>query len=216
MTQIIGFSGRKFSGKNTCADQMEGLILAHSPSLFPRIANHVRLYAFADPMKRVCQQFFGLTRNQCYGSNTEKNTPTILQWGDFPVHIPDKAGYMTAREVLQFFGTEVIRAMEANAHVRALMWDIEHDHPEFALVTDVRFPNEVDAIRERGGKVIRLTRALYGEDNHPSESSLDPERYDWDNFDFVLDNANMNLEEQRQNLRTLVELWGLHITGAEV
>lgn len=42
------------------------------------------------------------------------------------------------------------------------------------VVTDVRFPNEADAIRDAGGVLIRLVRPSAGQgDAHPSETALD-------------------------------------------
>ena len=209
---IIGFSGKKSSGKNTCADVLiERLLntyLTDCPS-----QQIVKSYSFADPMKRMCRKFFGLTMEQCYGTNDQKNSPTIVHWADFPVSgimtEEQSQRHMTAREVLQYFGTEVIRRMEPDAHVRALMSDIEEDNPRFALNTDARFPNEVSAIQERGGKVIRLTRCIYPDDKHDSETALDPENYDWNNFDYVLDNQNLNLSEQGVLLINLATKWGI-------
>ena len=63
------------------------------------------------------------------------------------------------------------------------------------LITDVRFPNEVDAIKQRNGKVIRVNRINYKQyveyegkmveafDVHPSETSLD----NYDGFDYVIE-----------------------------
>lgn len=200
---IIGFSGRKGSGKNTCAD----FITAHiygSKSL--SVAPTVQTYAFADPMKRMCMQFFGLTHDQCYGTNEQKNSFTILRWEDFPVVAiaAQHDGFMSAREVLQFFGTEILRKMYMNTHVQALMYDIDHDECFLAQITDVRFPNEVAGIQARGGKVIRLTRVIYSEDQHESETALDPENYDWNNFDYILDNADLDLTQQKNSVLNLI------------
>ena len=211
---IIGFSGRKSSGKNTCADQLTERILdAQNANSYLSPKQIVKSYSFADPMKRMCRKFFGLTMEQCYGTNDDKNSPTMIHWRNFPVPgiMTEEQGqrHMTAREVLQFFGTEVIRRMEPDAHVRALMSDIDEDFPLFAFATDARFPNEVSAIQATGGKVIRLTRCIYPDDNHESETSLDPENYDWSNFDYILDNKDMTLWEQSLLLNTIAQKWGI-------
>ncbi len=215
ITTIIGFSGRKSSGKNTCADVLTDLILDTKLNTYKTLMPEqiIKSYAFADPMKRVCTQFFGLTWNQCYGTNEQKNTETLVQWENFPVaglaENIGRHGPMTAREVLQYFGTEILRKMEPNAHVRALMWDIVKDSPQFACVTDVRFPNEVAAIKECGGKVIRLTRVVYPNDTHESETALDEENYDWNNFDYILDNESISLEQQLRVLHIVATAWKL-------
>ena len=62
------------------------------------------------------------------------------------------------------------------------------------IITDVRFPNEAKAIKDRGGIVIRVNRTYYTEDKkyiigydpfetHPSETALD----DYE-FDYVIEN----------------------------
>lgn len=209
---IIGFSGRKQSGKNTCAEFLTSYVQKKNPTLYTQSGSRlIKTYAFADPMKRVCMQYFGLSYEQCYGTNEEKNSPTLVKWRDFPVTevAEGRGGYMTAREVLQFFGTEVIRKMLNNAHVNALMWDIAQDSPLVALVTDVRFINEVEAVQNTGGKVIRLTRVRFMEDKHESETALDPENFDWTKFDNILDNRELTVWEQEVILETLAKKWGL-------
>jgi len=104
---------------------------------------------------------------------------------------------MTAREVMQYVGTEVFRKMYHNVWADATIRRIEIEQPLVALITDCRFPNEVEAIQKAGGKVMRLTRDIYeGQDQHPSETALDKDEFDWSKFDWVIDNHKMNLLEQ--------------------
>jgi len=51
------------------------------------------------------------------------------------------------------------------------------------IITDCRFPNEAQAIKERGGILIRIERPGLAESNHLSETSLDSAT-----FDFIIDN----------------------------
>tara|TARA_R100001244_G_scaffold120565_1_gene90177 strand:- start:2776 stop:3039 length:264 start_codon:yes stop_codon:yes gene_type:complete len=74
---------------------------------------------------------------------------------------------------------------------------------ELAIVPDVRFPNEADAIKQAGGKVIRLTRSPH-DDQHESETALD----DYEGFDHVLDNANSSLDETNRALMEVLRGWG--------
>jgi hypothetical protein len=91
---------------------------------------------------------------------------------------------MTVRDFLQKLGTEGVReAVHPDAWVNALFTDYYH-HAKW-VITDVRFPNEAQAIKDRGGVVIRVNRPGVGPvNNHPSETALD----DWD-FDHVIDNS---------------------------
>jgi len=52
------------------------------------------------------------------------------------------------------------------------------------VITDVRFPNEANAIREAGGILIRIDRADVPRLDHPTECALD----DYD-FDHVVENS---------------------------
>ena len=64
---------------------------------------------------------------------------------------------LTPRRMLQLLGTEGGRKIiHPNIWLNALFADLKEDSKW--VITDVRFPNEADAILERGGKVIDLAR----------------------------------------------------------
>jgi hypothetical protein len=109
---------------------------------------------------------------------------------------------MTVRDLLQKLGTECMRTgLHENTWVNALMADyqkelrIETDHPYSEhltarypnwIITDVRFPNEAQAIKDKGGIIIRIDRPGVKPINaHPSETGLD----DW-NFDHKIANVS--------------------------
>ena len=60
---------------------------------------------------------------------------------------------------------------------------------ELAIIADVRFPNEAEAVENAGGKLVRLTRNVYN-DNHSSEVALDD--YPFTNY---IDNSDTNIED---------------------
>lgn len=74
---------------------------------------------------------------------------------------------------------------------------VENEYPNW-IITDVRFPNEAKAIKERGGIVIRVNRFDYTKeelaDMHESETALD----DYHDFDCIINNKESltNLIEQ--------------------
>jgi hypothetical protein len=201
---------------------------------------YVKLYSFAEYLKvDVAINILGLTREQVFGSNEQKNTPTHLRWENMPgivsfkdhewIQICDsnytehnikegldflgvvrhEPGPMTAREVLQFVGTEVFRRMYENVWVDATIRKIVKEKPGLALISDVRFPNEVAGVQQHDGIVIKLTRTLFPEDNHASESSLDKDKFDWQNFNYVIDNQNMNIEQQNKEVYNILYSLGL-------
>lgn len=169
-----------------------------SQSIWP----YVRSFGFADPLKIISIQLFGLLEEQCYGTNDQKNTPINIKWEDLPVS-SDKTGFITAREFLQYFGTEVCRKIKPNIWVDSCINRINQSGTELAIVSDVRFPNEVDAIQKAGGKVIRLTRKPY-EDIHDSEISLD----DYEGFDYVLENQDLSIDETNKQMLGILKSWG--------
>ena len=66
---------------------------------------------------------------------------------------------------------------------------------------------EVEAVQKAGGKVVRLTRQIY-EDSHSSETALDEDKYDWKNFDAVVDNSGMGIKETNNSIQKLISDWG--------
>jgi len=93
---------------------------------------------------------------------------------------------LTVREFLQKLGTEAIRdAIHPNAWGNALFADY---HPIYLMgtekfqkaiypnwiITDVRFQNEADLLKEKGGKLIYVARkGIKPVNSHPSETSLE-------------------------------------------
>jgi hypothetical protein len=153
--KLIGFAGKKRVGKDTAGEYL------CSQYGFERMA-------FADPLKRVCAIMFGLSDEQLYGELKET--------------VDIRYNY-TPRQILQKFGTEMIR--EKLHETFPLMGDSsqfwidcfkrEYSNSdsngvnELVCVTDVRFENEAKAIIDLGGIVILIERGFGSEDTHSSE-----------------------------------------------
>lgn len=106
------------------------------------------------------------------------------------VHDP---GPMTAREFMQYLGTDICRRMYQNVWVDNCLKRIQNDRPPIAIIADCRFMNEVKAIQEAGGKVIRLTRKT-SDSTHQSEIDTD----NYQGFDAVIDNQSMSINESTE------------------
>jgi hypothetical protein len=115
---------------------------------------------------------------------------------------------LTPRLLLQLIGTECGRQIiHPNIWVNALMSDYycpycgfvdsgpdnsnecykgkDHELPNW-IITDVRFPNEAEAIKQRGGVVIRINNPrIESTDKHLSETSLDS----YKGFDATITNS---------------------------
>lgn len=178
----------------------------------------IKLYSFADRLKRdICMNILGLTYDQCYGTDTAKNSVTDLRWCDMPGYAEswinefniDSSGLMTARQVMEFVGTNIFRNMKDSVWVDATLGQISRDKSKLAVITDCRFPNEISAVKNAGGKVVRLTRSLF-DSKHKSENILNKDQYDWNNFDYIIDNASMSIYEQCIEIeKILVEVLSL-------
>ena len=162
-------------------------------NLYKDLDQHIKIYNFADTLKQnVCMQVFGLSYEQCYGTDDNKNELVDCFW---PSDEKKPNKQMTAREVMQYVGTDVFRKIKKTVWIDSTMSRILKDKPKMAIITDCRFPDEVNAVKNAGGYVIRLTRDLHNS-SHSSETALDKDNYDWKNFDYVLDNQNLTIYEQ--------------------
>lgn len=245
MTNILGLSGHKQSGKSTCAkflhgyqlrfnDVVEKFLMDEDGNLivnatqlnergeevegfgfldverrdeeFVEYASRtvwpfVRSFSFADPLKSISIQLFGLSDEQCFGSDEDKNTPINVKWENMP-DAGDKSGFMTAREFLQHFGTDICRKIKDDIWTSSCIRRILSSGTDLAIIPDVRFPNEVEEIQKAGGKVIRLTRKPH-EDCHPSETALD----DYDGFDRVINNEELDIDQTNIELMNVLREW---------
>lgn len=175
-----------------------------------RIWPLIRGYNFADSLKEICVMLFNIPPECVYGTDEQKNQiQEHLLWENMPGIYTDKlafqhsecnpswygwqyhaAGPMTAREFMQYFGTDVMRKMYEPIWLENCFRRIEADKPEIAVIGDCRFLNEIEAVQKRGGKVIRLTRSLY-ESTHQSEIDAD----NYNKFDGIIDNSNLDINQ---------------------
>lgn len=189
--KLFVLSGKKQSGKNTCGEFIEEFYRSVSPK------SVVKFYSFADVLKRdICINILGLTEEQCYGEDSDKNTMTGIVWN---------GQQLTARQVMQIVGTDIFRSLMDNVWTSATFNKIKRDNPDVAIITDCRFPNEVSESQGFGGTVIRLTRHVNVENEHSSEMALDKEFFDWFRFNYIIDNEYMTLEEQKESIFGILE-----------
>jgi hypothetical protein len=195
MNHIIAFAGRKQSGKTTCSEFVQKII---NGLIEPY--NNSKIYNFADPLKQdICMNILGLSKDQCYGTDEQKNELVNCYWDN---------NQLTAREVMQLVGTDMFRSMQRNVWSDATIRKIKKENPSMAIIADCRFPNEVDAVKDAGGYVIKLTRNPYSS-NHSSETALDDNTYDQSNFDLIIDNRILNILEQNSAIQEFLTNKGI-------
>lgn len=225
---IIGINGKIGSGKDTV-----GLIIQYltdelnkaNPKEFTEWVDggfHIsdwKIMKFAGKLKLIASILTGATLKQLEDQDFKKREMSP-EWG------------ITYRELLQKLGTEAMRnGLHENVWVNALFADYkiaypregitysEQDLPNW-IITDMRFPNEMDVIKAKGGITIRVNRfynnnikiptitdngAKYfieadGIPEHPSETALDDHK-----FDYVIDN-NGSISDLIDKVRDILTL----------
>ena len=75
---------------------------------------------------------------------------------------------------------------------------IHSEYPNW-VITDMRFPNELEAIKNRDGISIRVNRGPQNSKGHESETALDSSI-----FDYTIDN-NSTIEDLIAQVKTILE-----------
>ncbi|NBO99214.1 MAG: hypothetical protein EBU90_03680 [Proteobacteria bacterium] len=166
---------------------------------------YIKVYHFADTLKDIAINLFGLNPQNIYGTDKQKNAKTHLSWEEMPTK-EDKKGLMSHRDFLEYFGTKIVRHIHPDAWVKATINKIVAEDPQIAIIPDVRFPNEVTAILDNNGAVIRLKRDLF-HDPISCESSLDENIFDWNKFTCIIDNCDISIEDFCKVLDEAKHLW---------
>lgn len=196
MTKIIAFAGRKQSGKTTASLMVKD----YFQSVLNFEDNDVKIYNFADPLKNdICIKILGLSYDQCYGEDEHKNALTNLEW---------EGQKLTAREVMQFIGTDIFRKMKQNIWAEATINKIKSENPKVAIIADCRFPNEVESVKCVGGIVIKLMLNPFNS-SHSSETALDQKNYHNKNFDLVVYNNNLSISDKNYAILTFLKKKGI-------
>ena len=208
---IIGICGLIGAGKDTAADYLVNL-------------HHFRRESFASTLKDAVAQVFGWDRTMLEGRTKQAREwrEQIDPWWADRLNMPR----LTPRWILQYWGTEVCRhGFHDDIWIASLENKLRRSQDD-VVISDCRFPNEISAIKNAGGRVIRVIRgaepAWYdsavsvnrGPDGN-STWSLSRRRLEklgihasetaWigTEFDAVLDN-NSTLDDLYQQVKSLV------------
>ena len=130
---IIGFVGFIGSGKDTAADY---LVNFHG----------FRRDSFASTLKDAVSNIFGWDRTLIEGRTTESREwrDQVDTWWAERLNMPN----LTPRWILQQWGTEVIRnGFHNDIWIASLENKMRKTHDN-VVITDVRFPNEIKAIKK--------------------------------------------------------------------
>lgn len=168
---IIGLSGPKGSGKSVVADYL--------------INNGYIEYAFAEPLKKAIQNIFMLEDEQLWGSKKE---------------LIDEFWKVSPRSLMQTIGTDIFRERlgilchgfgnSENIWVRCFEKWLQNlnNNNNNIVVSDIRFVNEAEKIKELGGKIYYISRnnKINDYSQHSSESSMELRLNDY--IDYKINN----------------------------
>lgn len=113
---------------------------------------------FADALKQSCSAAFGIPMR--YFTDPDLKELPLTEFG-YP--------HETPRRILQFTGTELFRSRWDNIWINT--WRLTAMKYPRVVVSDMRFPNELAAVKALGGTAIRVIRPtmLPSGDLHESE-----------------------------------------------
>lgn len=140
---IVGVCGLIGSGKDTIADYLVNI-------------HQFRRDSFAASLKDAVSAVFGWDREMLEGRSRSSREwrEQVDAWWAARLGMP----HLTPRWVLQNWGTEVCRrGFHEDIWVASVENKLRRSQDD-VVISDCRFPNEVEAIRRAGGLVIRVIR----------------------------------------------------------
>ena len=185
--KIIGISGKKQSGKDT--------IYRVARDIFTELDPKVRVgrVAYADALKAEVSEITGFRTDYI-----EENKDRF-------------------RALLQVWGTEFRREFHGYDYWIQKMGDIltsSEPHYDILFITDVRFKNEAEYIKEMDGQVLRVVRRspetyhtlqdMPELDNHATENDMD----DYIDYDYTINN-DKSPDDLVKSVRDMLATLGL-------
>jgi hypothetical protein len=205
---IIGICGWAGAGKDTAANYLVGW-------------HGFRRDSFAGALKDAVAAVFGWDRELLEGLTTEARVwrEQVDPWWAERLGMP----HLTPRWVLQYWGTEVCRQGFHDDIWIAALENRLRSRTGHTVISDVRFPNEVHAIRNAGGRIIWIKRgadpewcstliemrehdiALGIRTDYMKQFNVHASEWAWvgTRFDAVIDN-NGSVEQLYEQLKNLV------------
>ncbi len=200
---------------NTTEGEQELNLHSKSPEvvqwLDENVHPYLKFFSHADKLKEFAVDVLGLNPDHVYGTQEDKKQLSHIAWENMAGYAQPKKtkslNLMTVREVLEYFGTDIVRRISPNGWAKSSIKSVLQFNPLIAVNDDTRFEDEVEAVKAVGGKVIRLTRTTEeaAKNTHKSNTALD--NVDPAIFDAVIDNQNLSLQEMFAELIKILENW---------
>lgn len=190
---IIGINGKIGVGKDTVGEIIQKLCATNNGPEF-------EIKKFAGKLKQIASLLTGIPVEK-FEDQEFKKTLLGPEWGTVNKNVLNSIPafedvqfnhLMSVRELLQKLGTEAMRdGLHTNVWVNALFADYTSTDSNW-IITDMRFPNEMEAIVARSGITIRVMRSFNHKMGsketgtldltplHPSETALDDAEFDYE------------------------------------
>lgn len=183
---IIGLHGIAGAGKDTFAAAVKEL------------EDNTDIFAFAEPLKQASKILFNFSHDQLYH-------PIAKEVIDERWQLNGKE--CCPREILQWLGTDVLRNhINQKFFVINMQQRIAASKAKYVIISDVRFDNEAEFIRDIGGKVIKIKRDMEKtggkttkHSTHVTEKGISTHL-----IDAVIEN-NATIDEFKTNIRLSLE-----------
>jgi len=206
----------------------DGILVMRLPDGDSKISNDfllsqgIRISSFAEPLKLFCINVLGLESRQVWGTDADKESLTQLKWDDLPIGIRWKyanrkwwkprtwlaTGFMTARRVMQVWGTDIVRKSRPNAWVAAAFQMAKESKCSVVMFPDTRFPNELQmkemCLKEGIDCRAVMLRRKVTDDTHISELAI----LDMDANLFEINMAETSgVQDYERAVVVIVNLW---------
>jgi hypothetical protein len=227
---IIGINGKIGSGKDTVGKIIQWLTKPEPDGQYIGFQTYddytleklspFKIKKFAGKLKQIASLLTGIDVEK-FEDQEFKKTSLGSEWNRLLyATLDDKnplLSVMSVREFLQKLGTEAMReGLHTNVWVNALFADYTPTHyligafdtkltdgdpiyPNW-IITDMRFPNEMEAVELRKGVTIKVVRPGTSVGTHPSETALD-DAY----FDHVISNDG-TIEDLIEKVRQILTI----------
>ena len=217
LNKLIAISGVKGSGKDLVSNMLQYCLSV--PKILRRYCFYKRfkgliypkykILAFADPLKKMLSDLLNIPLEEFYSRSFKEkcivDVSTLnMSFETQGLRVSDSRfnklvkelnpslteSYLSIRQLLQYFGTEI---MQKYFGKRVWINSTLRNCSKNTIISDLRFIEEYNAVKEKKGIVIYINRPGYEFGQHASEREM-KELLENNKFDFVIDN-NGSIED---------------------
>lgn len=188
--------------------------------------NDTKIFSFAEELKESVISIFGIDRNLVYGTDKDKNKKTHIKVGDLIKMVSEENraeyeelkpnSYVTIRQLLQVFGTDICRTLDYDCWVRNTFEKIKQSSAELCVIDDCRFESEFLFSNKNFKKfgIDEVYPILCLGEQEESTHSSEKFKFDEKVFPLVLDKTKMTLREKNDRLKEYLLSEGLLTVSA--